>query len=135
VLAIATGLAIVVAWIYTAILFEALPVGGWLALFALTWLSLFVYAALTLWASAATGSTTAAAGLGFVALIVLSLAAVVPTLDRLLPSGLAGPASMLATGATDGLDPARLATAVVGSVVLVVVAAAGAVVTFRRREL
>jgi hypothetical protein len=117
------------------VLFEALPIGGWLALFALSWLGLFVYAALTLWASAATGSTMAAAGLGFVALIALSLAAVVPTLDRLLPSGLAGPASMLANGATEGLEPAKLATAVIGSVVVVAVAAVGAVIAFRRREL
>jgi ABC-2 type transport system permease protein len=135
VLAISTGLALIVAWIYTAVLFEALPIGGWLALFALSWLGLFVYAALTLWASAATGSTMAAAGLGFVALIALSLAAVVPTLDRLLPSGLAGPASMLANGATEGLEPAKLATAVIGSVVVVAVAAVGAVIAFRRREL
>ncbi len=135
VLAVATGLGVAVAWVYTAILFEVPPIGGWLALFALQWLALSTWAALTLWASAATGSTTAAAGLGFVVMIVLSLAAVVPALERVLPAGLAGPASALATGLTDGLDPAKLATAVVGSIVLVVVAAGGAVVAFRGREL
>jgi len=135
VLAIATALGIAVAWVYTAVLFELPSVGGWLALWGLTWLALFAYAALTLWASAATGSTTAAAGLGFVALIGLSLAAVVPAVERLLPAGLSGPAAQLATGATTDLDPAKLATAVGGSVVLIALAAVGASVAFRRREL
>ena len=135
VLAITTALGMAVAWIYTTVLFEALPVGGWVALFALTWLALFAYAALTLWASAATGSTTAAAGLGFVALIGLNLAAVVPAVERVLPAGLAGPAAQLATGVTADLDPAKLGTAVVGSAVVVAVAAVGAVAAFRRREL
>jgi len=135
VLAIATGLAAAVAWVYTVVLFEALPISGWLALFALTWLALFVWASLTLWASAATGSTTAAAGLGFVAMIVFSLAAAIPTLERLLPAGLTGPASALATGATADLDPAKLDTAVAGSAIVVAVAAVGAVAAFRRREL
>ena len=135
VLAIATGLAVAVAWVYTTILFEALPVDGWLALFALTWLALVAWGSLTLWASAATGSTTAAAGLGFVALIVLSLAAAVPALERFLPAGLSGPAAALSTGATADLDPAKLATAVAGSAIIVVLAAVGAVVGFQRREL
>ena len=135
VLAVATLLATAVAWVYTVILFGAVPVGGWLVLFSLNWLALFVWAALTVWASAATGSTTAAAGLGFVAMIVISLAAVVPALERLLPSGLATPASLLAIGATAGLDAAKLATAVAGSLVLVAAAAAGSVLAFRRREL
>jgi ABC-2 type transport system permease protein len=135
VLLIASGLATVVAWVYTAILFEALPVGGWVALAVLDWLALFVWAALTLWASAATGSTTAAAGLGFVGLIVISLAAIVPALDRLLPSGLALPALMLAAGSGAGVDGGKLATAIAGSAVLVGVAALGAVAAFRRREL
>ena len=50
-------------------LFEPLPVGGWLAMAALSWLALCAWAALTFLASAATGSTTLAAGLGFVALV------------------------------------------------------------------
>ena len=39
VLGVATLLASAVAWIYTAILFEPLPVGGWLAMAALSWLA------------------------------------------------------------------------------------------------
>ena len=46
-----------------------LPIGGWLAMAALSWLALCAWAAITFLASAATGSTTLAAGLGFVALV------------------------------------------------------------------
>ena len=92
VLGIATLLASAVAWIYTAILFEPLPVGGWLAMTGLSWLALTCWAAVTFLASAATGSTMAAAGIGFVALIGLSLVAIVPVIDRFLPTGLTVPA-------------------------------------------
>ncbi|HEY5629750.1 MAG TPA: ABC transporter permease subunit [Candidatus Limnocylindrales bacterium] len=135
VLAIATALSVIVAWVYTAILFEPLPVGGWVALAALDWLALFAWAALTLWASAATGSTTAAAGLGFVGLIVLSLAAVIPLVDQWLPSGLTAPALWLAANKVSAVDGAKLATAVAGSLVVVGVAIAAAMGSFRRREL
>ncbi len=135
VLAITTALAVVVAWIYTAILFEPLPVGGWLALAVLDWLALFAWAALTLWASAATGSTTAAAGLGFVGLIVLSLAAAIPVVAQWLPAGLAGPALSLAANKAADVDGAKLATAIVGSVIVVGVMTVGAMASFRKREL
>jgi ABC-2 type transport system permease protein len=135
VLAIATALAVAVAWIYTAILFDPLPVGGWIALAALDWLGLFAWAALTLWASAATGSTTAAAGLGFVALIALSLAAVVPVVAQWLPAGLTAPAISLAANQVGEVDGAQLATAIAGSLIVVGVAAGAAMASFRRREL
>jgi ABC-2 type transport system permease protein len=135
VLGIAMLLASAVAWIYTAILFEPLPVGGWLAMAVLSWLALTSWAALTFLASAATGSTMASAGIGFVALIGLSLVAIVPAVDRLLPTGLTVPAMALAAGNTAGLDGGRLATAVAGSVVLVAACLVGAIATFRRREL
>jgi ABC-2 type transport system permease protein len=135
VLGISTALASAVAWAYTAILFEPLPVGGWLAMAGLSWLALLAWASLTFLASAATGSTTAAAGLGFVGLIALSLAAVVPALERLLPAGLTTPAILLAAGTTDGLDPGKVATAVTGTVVIVAAGALGAIAAFRRREL
>ncbi len=135
VLAIATVLAVTVAWIYSAILFQPLPVGGWLALAALDWLALIAWAALTLWASAATGSTTAAAGLGFVALIALSIAAVIPVVDQWLPSGLAAPALSLAANKVGAVDGVRLTTSILGSVVVVGGAAAASMASFRRREL
>jgi hypothetical protein len=70
-----------------------------------------------------------------VALIGLSLLAVIPTLDRLLPTGLTGPAIAIASGATEALDTARLATSVAGSLVLIAASHGGAVIAFRRREL
>jgi ABC-2 type transport system permease protein len=133
VLAVGVLVATVVAWIYTAVLFEPLPVGGWLAMAVLSWLALMAWAAITFLASAATGSTTAAAGIGFVALIGVSLVAIAPALDRLLPTGLTLPAILLAAGVE--ADLGRLTTAVLGTAVLVVGCTAGAVATFRRREL
>ena len=135
VLGIATLLASAVAWIYTAILFEPLPLGGWLAMAALSWLALTSWAALTFLASAATGSTMASAGIGFVALIGLSLIAIVPAVDRFLPTGLAVPAMALAAGDTAGLDGVHLLTAVAGSLALVAACLVAAIATFRRREL
>ena len=135
VLGIAVGLALVAAWVYTAILFEPLPVGGWIALAVLSWLALFAWAAVTLLASSATGSTTAAAGIGFVALVAISLLAVIPALDHLLPTGLAAPAALLALGHAAEIDRPQLLTAIAGSIAIVALSAAGAVLVFARREL
>jgi ABC-2 type transport system permease protein len=134
VLGISVGLAAISAWVYTGVLFEPLPVGGWLAMAALSWLALCAWAALTFLASAATGSTTLAAGLGFVALVVISLGAIVPALDRLLPTGLTTPAIVLASGET-GLNAGALVTAIAGTAVLIVACLGGAILAFRRREL
>ena len=134
VLAISVGLAAVSAWVYTGVLFEPLPVGGWLAMGALSWLALCAWAALTFLASAATGSTTLAAGLGFVALVAISLGAIVPALDRLLPTGLTAPAIVLASGET-GINAGALVTAVAGTFVLIAACLGGAILAFRRREL
>jgi ABC-2 type transport system permease protein len=134
-LAIATLLATAAAWIYTAVLFEPLPIGGWIAMAALSWLALAAWSALTFLASAVTGSTTAAAGLGFVAWVGVSVAAIVPALDRLLPTGLVTPGIQLAAGMGGDVDAGRLATAVAGTAVIVVASLAGAVAVFRGREL
>ncbi len=135
VLAVSTGVAVVAAWIYTAVLFEPLPVGGWVAMAVLSWLALMAWAGITFLASAATASTTAAAGLGFAAWIVVSIAAIVPVLDRFLPSGLSVPAIQLAAGSTANLDGGRLGTAILGTAVLVGLTLVGALAGFRRREL
>ncbi len=55
VLLLATFLAAVAAWVYTAVLFAPPPIGGWLAMTVLSWLALTAWAALTFLASAATG--------------------------------------------------------------------------------
>jgi ABC-2 type transport system permease protein len=130
-----TLLAVAAAWLYTVILFEPLPIAGWLALAALAWLGLMAWASITFLASAATGSTTAAAGLGFVALIGVSLLAIAPALGRLLPTGLVAPSTLIALGDTASLDGGALATAIAGTSVLIALCAGGAIVRFRRREL
>jgi ABC-2 type transport system permease protein len=134
VLAVSTALAVGIAWVYTAVLFEPGPVGGWLAMAALAWLALAAWGALTFLASAATGSATAAAGLGFVGLVGLSIAAAVPAFDRYLPTGLAAPGIGLASGAAD-VDLAKLATAIAGTLAIIAISAAGAFAAFRTREL
>lgn len=135
VLAVATLLAVLVAWAYTAVLFETLPIGGWLAMAALSWLGLAAWGALTFLASAATGSTMAAAGLGFVGWIALSLAAIVPALDRWLPTGLSVPAMRIAAGTAGELDPGQLASGVAGTAVVIAISLVAALLAFRRREL
>ncbi len=136
VLAISVALAVALGWLYTAILFEPPAVAGWVALAILSWLALCAWAALTFLASTVTGSAAAAAGLGFVALLVLSIVGVVPAIAQLTPGGLAAPAAALATGrATINDLGADLWIPVVATIVLIALALAGSVVAFRRREL
>jgi ABC-2 type transport system permease protein len=133
VLAICVALAVVVAWVYTAILFEPPPVGGWVALAFLAWLGLAAWAALTFLGSTVTGSAAAAAGIGFVTLLVLSIASAVPNLGRFLPGGLAGPAVALATATP--VEPADVLVPVIATSILIVGAIAVAAWSFRRQEL
>jgi ABC-2 type transport system permease protein len=98
VLAAGTAVAVVVGWIYTAILFEPVPVAGWVALAILVWLVLFAWASLTFLGSVLTGSSLAAGGIGFVALLVLGIVAALPNVGRFTPNGLLEPATALATG-------------------------------------
>jgi ABC-type transport system involved in multi-copper enzyme maturation permease subunit len=135
VLGACTAAAMAVAWAYTAILFEALPIGGFLVFAVLSWLALLAWATLTFLASTVTGSSMAAAGLGFVGLIGVSLVAIVPALDHLLPTGLALPASLLATGQAAAVDAGALATSAAGTLLLIAGCTGIAVAAFRRREL
>jgi ABC-2 type transport system permease protein len=133
VLAVAVALAVAIGWLYTAILFEPLPVAGWVALAFLAWLGLCAWAALTFLGSTVTGSPAAAAGLGFGALIVLSIGSAIPNVGRFLPGGLAAPAQALAAGqpvaAVDVVAP------VASTVVLIAFALAASAWSFRRQEL
>jgi ABC-2 type transport system permease protein len=136
VLALCTVLAVLVGWVYTTILFEALPLAGWAWLALLVWLSLLAYAALTFLGSTLTGSTAAAAGIGFVALIVLSIASAIPSVGQFLPPGLLGPAGALAAGrATAGGLGIDLGTPIVSTVVLIAACIGAAAWSFRRQEL
>ena len=136
VLAACTLIAVVVAWVYTAILFEPLPVGGWIVFAILTWLALFAYAVLTFMGSVVTGSTAAAAGIGFVALLVLGIVAALPNLGRFVPTGLLEPATALAAGtATVAGLGADLFVPIVATVALIAVTIGLSVWSFNRQEL
>ncbi len=129
----ATILAVAVGWVYTAILFEPPPVAGWVGLAMLAWLSIGAWAAIAFLGSTVTGSTAAAAGIGFMALLILSVVAAVPSVGAYTPGGLAAPAIALATGAP--VDVAAVVTPVISTLVLIAVALAVSVWSFRRREL
>jgi ABC-2 type transport system permease protein len=136
ILALAALAATLIAWIYTAILFEPLPVLGWVWLYLLTWLSISAYAALTFLGSTLTGSTAAAAGIGFGALIVLSIVAAIPNVGRFVPAGALQPAILLGSGAaTPGQLGADLVIPIISCLAIIAVAIGWSVASFRRQEL
>jgi ABC-2 type transport system permease protein len=133
VLAVAVILAVASGWFYTAILFEPLPVTGWLGLALLAWLGLTALAALTFLGSTVTGSVAAAAGMGFIGWLGLSIVAAIPNVGRFLPAGLTDPAVTVATGSP--VDAADVLVPVVSTMVLVALTLALAAWSFRRQEL
>ena len=136
VLLASTVVAVAAGWIYTAILFEPLPVVGWIWLTILVTLWLLAFGSITFLGSVVTGSTLAAGGIGFVALLVIGIVAAIPGLDAFTPGGLLGPATELAantvTVAQLGTD---LWTPIVSTIVLIVAAIALSVWSFGRQEL
>jgi ABC-2 type transport system permease protein len=130
-LGISTAIAAAGAWFYTLILFEPLPLGGFVAALVLQWLALVAYAAITFLGSTLTRSALAAAGLGVAAFIVLGILGIVPAIGRYLPTGLGAPARALALGqpGVDALGPTG------ATVVLVVGLVVLAWLAFRREEL
>lgn len=135
VLGLGVVVGVAVGWVYTAILFEPPDVAGWIWLAILSWLALAAWAAITFLASTVTGSAAAAAGLGFVGLLVLSLVAAVPAIARFTPAGLTPPAMALATGTPIDDPGADLWWPVVATIVLIAGAVALSLMSFRRREL
>jgi len=133
ILGLATLLAVGLAWSYTAVLFEPPSITGWLVLAGLAWLGLCAWAAITFMGSTVTGSTAAAAGIGFVALLVLSIVAAVPGLAPFGPGGLAAPAVAIASGET--IDRIDVLKPVISTAILIAIALGVAAWSFRRREL
>jgi ABC-2 type transport system permease protein len=130
-LALGTALATAAAWLYTALLFEPLPVAGSVGLAALIWLVLACYAALTFLASTVLRSPAAAGGLGFGAFLGLSIISALPRVGEYLPPALVGQAAAIALGETGGniAGPVLVTIGVItGSLVL-------AWAAFRRQEL
>ena len=124
-------LAAVAGYYYTLLLFEALPVGGWLALNGLLLVYFGVYAALTLLASTLNRSilVSGAVAVGFV--IFLSLVEIIPAAGKLLTKGLLGWAANLALGIAG--EPAWGALAV--CLGLIAAALTASVLIFRRQEI
>lgn len=126
-----TVLAAAAGYYYTLLLFEALPVGGWLGMNALLLVYFGVFAALTLLASTLNKSIliSAVTAVGFV--ILLSLVEIIPAAKNVLTGGLLGWAGSLALGG--GGEPAWGALAV--CLGLIATALIASVLIFRRQEI
>jgi ABC-type transport system involved in multi-copper enzyme maturation permease subunit len=121
----------VLCWVYTAILFEPLPAGGFVGTVFLVWLSLAVFAAITFLASVTARSALVAGGIGIAALLVAGILSALPVVGPYVPTGLWGAADVLAVGAI----PDPLLGPIVVNVAIIVVAVGLAVWAFRRQEL
>ena len=130
-LALATAIAGVLCWVYTLLLFEALPVPGFTGAVLLVWLSLAVFASATFLASVVTRSGLVAGGIGFGALIGAGILSALPGIGPYLPTSLWGAADALALGRV----PDPLAGPVLVNVALVAGALGLALWRFRRQEL
>ena len=136
VLLASTVVAVAAGWIYTAILFEPLPVVGWVWLTILITLWLLAFGSITFLGSVVTGSTLAAGGIGFVGLLAIGIVAAIPGLDKFTPGGLLGPATELAANSvTVAQLGTNLWTPIVATIVLIVAAVALSVWSFSRQEL
>jgi ABC-2 type transport system permease protein len=130
-LALGTIVAGVLCWVYTAILFEPLPAGGFVGTVFLVWLSLAVFAAITFLASVVARSALVAGGIGIAALLVAGILSAIPVVGTYLPTGLWGAADVLAVGTI----PDPLLGPIVSNVVIIVAAVGLAVWSFGRQEL
>jgi ABC-2 type transport system permease protein len=86
------------AYFYTVVLFEALPVGGYLASFALIFVMVLVFVAVTLLGSVLVNSAIAAGAIGLTVWIGFGLVGAIPRVSEYLPTGLSVPATQFALG-------------------------------------
>lgn len=117
-------------YFYTLVLFGAPDAGAWVAMNVLLWLYLLVFVALTLLFSALVRSPAAAAGLGFGALLLLSLIGSIPGMGQYLPGELVNWAVSGFTGAGGAEWPALLV-----SLGIVFASLLAAWLVFRRQEI
>lgn len=130
-LALSTALAGALCWVYTAILFEPLPIAAYAVALLLAWLSLAVFAALTFLASVTARSAIVAGGIGFAALIAAGVLSALPGIGPYLPTGLLGTAEQISLGTLP--DPLVGHVAVNAAIILVALGLSWW--TFRRQEL
>lgn len=115
---------------YTTVLFELLPVGKFMLLNALLLLSFLPYLSLALLASALARSQGAAYGFAFIGLFVLIIFGSLPRIGQFTPNYLPAWGAGIVLGQTATAWPALIV-----SVVIVVVALAGACMVLERQEL
>jgi ABC-2 type transport system permease protein len=130
-LLVAVALAAVGDWLYTTILFEPLPVAGFVVLALLLWLQMLAFAAITFLASTVTGSQLVAGGVGFVVFVVVSIIAALPVIGDWTPLALSSAAIDIALGESSDV----LVQSVVASVAIVAGCAVASWASFRRQEL
>ena len=118
-------------YLYTAILFEPPPVGGFMLFTLLILLSITVYAALTFLGSTIVRSPLLAAGIGLAALAITAAVAAIPGIGEFMPVGLHAPARDLALSkpASNVLLPAIV------NLIVVALALTFAWLSFRRQSL
>lgn len=123
--------AAIVTYIYTAILFQPIPLGGFIGCSALILLSLVAYGLLTFLGSVLARSQLLAVGIGLTAWVLISIIGISPRAAQFTPAGLLEPASALARGIT----PDHLLLSVIANIVVAAAVAAIAWLAFRRQEL
>jgi ABC-2 type transport system permease protein len=90
-------------YLYTVLLYpSAFPLGGYVAMAAMLWWMTVIFTAITLLGSTLTRSAVAAAGIGVVAMLVLSMVGALPVIGPFMPSSLGKPAVDLALGRDPG---------------------------------
>jgi ABC-2 type transport system permease protein len=117
--ALATGLAVLAAWLYSNLFYGQVPILPWTQMAFIAWLSIMVYVSITFLGSAVAASPLGAAGFGLAAIAGLSLLSAVNGLTPWLPTGLADVAKavVLEESSTD-LDPARTVAVAFGVILL-----------------
>lgn len=128
---VALLLAALGAYYYTAVLFDGLEFGPFLAGNALLWLWLLVFAAVTLLGSTIARTVGAAAGIGLAGAVLVLLAGSLPRIGPIMPAALVGWATQLGLGTAVPANGGALAMATV----LIVVALITAVAVFEQQEL
>lgn len=129
---LATGLAVLAAWLYSALFFSPQAALPWGQLGAVLWLSSMVHVAVTLFGSVMAATPLGAGMLGLAFVAVMSLASNVTSLARLLPVGLGEVAEAVAL---EDVSPDLLPGVTVAvSLAVIAVALGAAWLRFRRMD-
>ncbi len=118
-------------YLYTALLFTPLSVGGFLVSCLLVLLSLLAYATITFLGSTLTPSSLPAAGIGLAAWLLLAIVGTLPNIGDYTPGALLGPARAIALGTA----PQHLGQSLLGTCFLIGAAVVLAWLSFRSQEL